>query len=65
MSAYDEIERSCLPSVDLERESPNEIVERFGTLAEAGAQHIIFSLRGVSDTSKLERLGADVIPQLR
>ena len=63
--AYDEIERSCRPSVDLERESPNEIVERFGTLAEAGAQHIIFSLRGVSDTSKLERLGADVIPQLR
>jgi F420-dependent oxidoreductase-like protein len=62
---YDEIERSNLQSVDLERESPNQIVERFGALGEAGAQHIIFSVRGVSDTAALERLGAQVLPQLR
>ena len=62
---YEEIERSCLPSVDLDRESPQEVVDRFGALGEAGAQHIIFSLRGVADTSKLERLGAEVFPQLR
>ena len=62
---YDEIERSNLQSVDLQRESPEQIVERFGTLGEAGAQHIIFSVRGVSDPAVLERLGAEVLPQLR
>ena len=62
---YDEIERSNLQSVDLDRESPDEVVDRFGQLGEAGCQHLIFSLRGVADTSKLERLGAEVFPQLR
>jgi len=62
---YNEIERSTLQSVDLERESPEQIVERFGALGEAGAQHILFSLRGVSDTTRLERVAADVFPQLR
>ena len=62
---YDEIEKSTLQSVDLDRESPDQIVEGFGVLGEAGAQHVLFSLRGVSDISKLERLGAEVFPQLR
>jgi F420-dependent oxidoreductase-like protein len=62
---YDEVERSTLQSVDPDRESPAETVERFGALGEAGAQHVLFSVRGVSDTSKLERLGAEVFPQLR
>lgn len=62
---YDEIERSCLQGVDLETESPDQVVERFGQLGEAGAQHIIFSVRGVSDTARLERIGAEVFPQLR
>ncbi len=62
---YGEIERSTLQGVDLERESPDQIVDRFGALGEAGAQHVIFSLRGVADTARLERLGAEVLPQLR
>jgi len=62
---YEEIERSVLKSVDLERDSPGQIVDRWGALAEAGAQHVIFSVRGVNDTSRLERLGAEVFPQLR
>jgi F420-dependent oxidoreductase-like protein len=62
---YDEIERSNLQSVDIDAESPDELVQRFGSLGEAGAQHIIFSVRGVADTSRLERLGAEVLPQLR
>ena len=62
---YDEIERSNLQSVDVESDSADEIVQRFGALGEAGAQHIIFSVRGVADTSRLERLGAEVLPQLR
>ena len=62
---FEEIERSILTSVDLEAESPAEVVERFGGLAEAGAQHMIFSVRGVADTSRLERIADEVIPQLR
>jgi F420-dependent oxidoreductase-like protein len=62
---YEEIERSNLQGVDLDNESADEVVDRFGALGEAGAQHIIFSLRGVTDTAKLERLGAEVFPQLR
>ena len=62
---YEEIERSTLQSVDLERFSPAQIVDHWGTLAEAGAQHIIFSVRGVADITRLERIGAEVFPQLR
>ena len=62
---YDEIERSTLQSIDLEAQSPDQIVERFGALGEAGAQHILFSVRGVSDVARLERIGAEVLPQLR
>jgi len=62
---YEEIERSTLQSVDLETQSPDQVVARFGALAEAGAQHVIFSVRGVADVSRLERIGADVFPQLR
>jgi hypothetical protein len=62
---YDEIERSTLQSVDLDAQSADQVVERFGALAEAGAQHILFSVRGVSDVTRLERIGAEIFPQLR
>jgi alkanesulfonate monooxygenase SsuD/methylene tetrahydromethanopterin reductase-like flavin-dependent oxidoreductase (luciferase family) len=62
---YEEIERSTLQSVDLERESPAEIVDRFGALAEAGAQHILFSVRGVNDTDRLGTIADGVFSQLR
>ena len=62
---YDEIEKSVLTGIDLENDSPDATVERFGELGEAGAQHLIFSVRGVADTSKLERIGSEVLPQLR
>jgi F420-dependent oxidoreductase-like protein len=61
---YDEIERTVLTSVDLDEESTDAVVERFGGLAEAGAQHIIFSVRGVADVSRLERIAAEAFPQL-
>jgi F420-dependent oxidoreductase-like protein len=61
---YEEIERSTLQSIDLDAQSPDQVVERFGELAEAGAQHILVSVRGVSDVTRLERIGAEVIPQL-
>lgn len=62
---YEEIERSNLQSVDVDSESPDQLVERFGALGEAGVQHVVMSVRGVSDTTRLERLGAEVFPQLR
>jgi F420-dependent oxidoreductase-like protein len=62
---YDEVERSTLQSVDVEAQSSDQLVQRFGALGEAGAQHILMSVRGVSDISRLERLGAEVLPQLR
>jgi len=62
---YEEIERTTLVTVDPGTESTDEIVQRFGVLAEAGAQHVIFSVRGVADTNRLERIAAEVFPQLR
>jgi F420-dependent oxidoreductase-like protein len=62
---YDEIERSTLQSVDVDAQSADELVERLGLLGAAGAQHILISVRGVSDVARLERLGAEVLPQLR
>ena len=62
---YEEVERSTLQSVDLEHESPAALVDRFGSLVEAGAQHILISVRGVNETGKLERIAAEVFPQLR
>jgi F420-dependent oxidoreductase-like protein len=67
---YDEIERSTLQSVSIGEEgrggdSPAQIVDRFGELADAGAQHVIVSVRDVDDLSRLEIIGRDVIPHLR
>jgi F420-dependent oxidoreductase-like protein len=61
----EEIERSTLQGVNLAAESPSQVVDRFGELADAGAQHVIFSVRNVQDPATLETLGRDVIPALR
>ncbi|HET9456136.1 MAG TPA: LLM class F420-dependent oxidoreductase [Candidatus Limnocylindrales bacterium] len=61
----DEIERSTLQGVNLATEAPAALVDRFGELADAGAQHVIFNLRNVDDPSTLETIGRDVIPQVR
>jgi F420-dependent oxidoreductase-like protein len=62
---YEEIERSTLQGIDVDRDSPDEIVQHFGALAEAGAQHVITSVRGVNDVARLERIGQEILPQLR
>ena len=63
---YDEIERTVLSSVDPEAEPAAATVERLGALAEAGAQHLIVSVRGVgADPLRLERVASDVMGQLR
>jgi len=68
---YAEIERSTLQSVrisatgDEGTDSPAAIVERFGELSDAGAQHVIFSVRDLWDPAKLELIGRDVLPALQ
>jgi len=62
---YAEIEKTVLTSVDPDAEERDATLERFAALGEAGAEHIIFSVRGVADASRLERIGADVLPALR
>ena len=67
---YAEIERSTLQSVRISEagsdgtESPAQVVDRFGELSDAGAQHVIFSVRDVWDPAKLELIGRSVLPQL-
>jgi F420-dependent oxidoreductase-like protein len=66
-----EIERSTLQDVRLAAdgagggEAPNQVVERLGELADAGAQHVIVDLKAVHEPARLERFASAVIPQLR
>ena len=68
----DEIEHSTLQNVhDLDRRRPTAprrraaVVERFGDLSDAGAEHIIIAMRELPDPDALDLIGRDVIPQLR
>ena len=70
---FTEIERTNLQPISLsgqnawgtKPESPAQIVERFGRLAEAGVQHVIISTADAHDPAAIELLGRDVLPQLR
>ncbi len=65
---YAEIEKTFLTQVSLTPDgarrslTPAAMVERLGRSADAGAQHAIFSLRDVTDLSKLELIGRAVDP---
>jgi len=66
----DEIERSTLQQVALGNGSagtstPTQLIDRFGDLADSGAQHVIFGVRDLADPAILERLGREVLPALR
>jgi alkanesulfonate monooxygenase SsuD/methylene tetrahydromethanopterin reductase-like flavin-dependent oxidoreductase (luciferase family) len=61
---FEEIERTNLAHVDLAQQTPAQIVQGFGTLAEVGVQHVIFNLSNVDDLRNLESLGRDVLPQV-
>ena len=68
---YDEIERSTLQSVRIsadggdDTQTPAQVADRFGELADAGAQHVIFSVRGLPDPAKLDLVCGDLVPRLR
>jgi F420-dependent oxidoreductase-like protein len=65
-----DIERSTLqnvrlgPSSSARTESPQQVVDRFGELWDAGAEHVIFELKDAHEASYMETLGRDVIPAL-
>jgi len=59
-----DIERSTLQTVNLAAESPAQIIDRFGELADAGAQHVILGLHNVNDPANLETLGRAVLPEV-
>ena len=66
----DEIERTTLQNIDPVlpggggRESVDHIIERFGDLADAGAQHVIIDVPNVHEPGASELIGRDVIRQL-
>ena len=69
---YDDIERSTLQgNLRVTRdgagntETPAQIVDRFGELGDAGAQHVLFSVKDVWQTETLELLGSTVLAELR
>jgi F420-dependent oxidoreductase-like protein len=68
---YDEIERSCLQGVRISAdgragtESPQKVIDRFGELGDAGAQHIVFSVPTEGAVETLELLGRTVLDQMR
>ena len=69
---YEEIERSTLQGslwVNRDgaggRETPAQVIDRYGELGDAGAQHILFSLRDAWETDQIELLGSTLLPQLR
>jgi len=66
----DEIERSTLQTVRLaldgaQGESPQQVVDRFGELADAGAQHVVFSVRDVWKPEALGTVIEEILPHLR
>jgi hypothetical protein len=64
---FTEIERTSYQPISLRRsaESPDQLVQGLGRLAEAGVQHVILGVADADDATALEAIGRDVIPQLR
>lgn len=70
---YEEIERTTLQSVCLftpfawrtSPESPDELVDRFGRLGEAGAQQVIINTADAHNPDTIDLLAGEVFPQLR
>jgi alkanesulfonate monooxygenase SsuD/methylene tetrahydromethanopterin reductase-like flavin-dependent oxidoreductase (luciferase family) len=68
---YESIEKTNLSTISITPDgargslTPSKLVERLGNWAEAGSHQAIFAIRGVSDLSKIELIGREVIPQIR
>ena len=68
---YDEIERTTLQDVRLalapgdRGETPGQVIDRVGELADAGAQHVIVTLKELHEPDRLEAFVERVLPGLR
>jgi F420-dependent oxidoreductase-like protein len=60
--SYDAIEKTTLGTVNLEKQSPAQIVEQCRALAGIGIQHAIFNFPRVEQLSGLRAFGKEVIP---
>ena len=65
----DEIERSTLQDIRFGSDGPraetaSSIVDRFGELSDAGAQHVIVASRELHRPEVMEAIGRDLLPQL-
>jgi F420-dependent oxidoreductase-like protein len=66
-----EIERSTLQNVRLgpagaaRTETPQQAIDRFAELNDAGAQHLIVELKDIHQPADLEQLGREVLPALQ
>ena len=65
-----EIERSTLQSIriatdgDRGGEAPAQVIDRFGDLSDAGAEHLIVRVHDVHEAGRLSFLARDVIPAI-
>lgn len=69
---FDEIERTTLQPANLFRatgwgpqQPPEQVVQRAGQLAEAGAQHLILGVQDIHDPATLELVAEQILPHLR
>jgi F420-dependent oxidoreductase-like protein len=68
---YASIEKTNLATISITPDgkqgslTPARLVERIAGWADAGSHQAIFSIRGVSDLSKIELIARDVIPHIR
>jgi alkanesulfonate monooxygenase SsuD/methylene tetrahydromethanopterin reductase-like flavin-dependent oxidoreductase (luciferase family) len=69
---FEEIERTTLQTVSLftpnawrpSTESPDQLVDRFGLLGDAGVQQVIVNTADIHNPDAIELLAAEVMPQL-
>ena len=69
---FDDIERSTLQgNLNVTKdgsgggETPARVIDRFGELGDAGAQHILFSVKDPWQTDRIELLGSTLLAQMR
>jgi len=61
---FEEIERTTLQTVDLGCETPDQVVDRFGRLADVGVEHVIVTVANAWDLRNIEALAREVLPQV-
>ena len=61
---FEEIERTAIGMVDIGpgKMSPQEVIDHFHSMSEAGIQHLILSLAGVHEITPIDKMGQEVIP---